>query len=119
MKKASNSFILMYFILLSTLVQYCHCTLKVLYPSTVKKRFENGKALLIHTLNLINYLAIIPSVVTVYGNSPFDTPKSYTLVDGGSNACVKFPNLRKTHHNIQKGIAVLIKSSLCSYKKII
>lgn len=58
-------------------------------------------------------------MVSVYGNTQFDTTKLYTLVDGGSNGCHKMWNLRKVHHDMKKGLAVLLSSSTCSYKTVV
>ena len=58
-------------------------------------------------------------MVNIYGNSAFDSPKIYQLVDGGSNGCSNMHNVRKDHHDIKKGIALLVKSGNCSFKKVI
>jgi hypothetical protein len=58
-------------------------------------------------------------VVTIYGDTEFDTPKIYEVVDGKGNGCNKLYNLRKNHHDINKGIAVLLRGSSCAEKRII
>lgn len=114
-QKGAQQYLILATVLMLTTYSIQH--FKVMSPFTAKNRFENGNSPP-HSA-FLTFLGIVPSVVNVYGNTPFDSPTLFTLVDGGGTGCSKLFNLRKEHHDINKGLAVLLRLGTCSYKKVI